>query len=105
MLTLCLRYTLDPNKISAFRAYAEAEQEPIRRSGGNSAQYFLPTDFAGPTNEALGLIDFATLASYEQYRRTLGEDPDSQRNIAELVRSGVVVSLNRSFIRRLGDGP
>ena len=105
MFTLCIRYTLDPNKIADFRAYAEAEQEPIRRSGGTPSQYFLPTDFAGPTNEALGLIDFATLASYEQYRRTLAEDPDSQRNIAELVRSGVVVSVNRSFIRRLGDGP
>ncbi len=101
MLTLCLRYILDPNKLPHFRAYAEAEQEPIRRSGGNSAQYFLPTDFAGPTNEALGLIDFESLASYEQYRRTLAEDPDSTRNIAELVRSGVVVSLTRSFIRRL----
>jgi|ERR1700736_4489833 len=105
MFTLCIRYTLDPNKIADFRAYAEAEQEPIRRSSGTPSQYFLPTDFAGPTNEALGLIDFATLASYEQYRRTLAEDPDIQKNIAELVCSGVVVSVNRSFIRRLGDGP
>ena len=67
MLTLCIRYTIDPNKLAAFRHYVEAEQEPIRRSGGRTLGYFLPTDFAGPTNEALGLIDFVTLDDYLAY--------------------------------------
>jgi hypothetical protein len=101
MLTLCIRYTIDPNKLAAFRRYVEAEQEPIRRSGGDTLGYFLPTDFAGPTNEALGLIDFATLDDYHTYRRALAEDPDHKRNVAELERNGVIVSMNRSMIERL----
>jgi hypothetical protein len=62
MYTLCIRYTINPNKLKGFKSYVEAEQGAIRRSGGKTLGYFLPTDFAGPTNEALGLIDFSTLA-------------------------------------------
>ena len=76
-MTLSIRYTIDPNKLSDFKAYVEAEQEPIQRSGGSAVEYFLPTDFAGPTNEALGLIDFAPLADYERYRNTLANGPDN----------------------------
>jgi len=34
MFTLCIRYTINPNKLTDFKAYCEAEQDPIRRSGG-----------------------------------------------------------------------
>ena len=105
MLTLCIRYTINPNKIAAFRSYCEAEQDPIRRSGGKIEGYFLPTDYAGPTNEAYGIIDFLTLASYEQYRRALAEDPDHRKNAAELERSGAIVALHRSIIERIGNDP
>jgi hypothetical protein len=101
MLTLCIRYTIDPNKLAAFRHYVEAEQDPIRRSGGKTLGYFLPTDFAGPTNEALGLIEFPTLDDYATYRRALADDPDHKRNVAELERSGVIVAMNRSLIERI----
>jgi len=53
MITLSIRYTIDPNKLSDFKTYIDAELEPIRRSGGKVVGYFLPTDFSGPTNEAL----------------------------------------------------
>ena len=52
MITLYLRYTFDPNKISDVKAYAEAELRPITESGGKILGYFLPTEFAGPTNHA-----------------------------------------------------
>jgi hypothetical protein len=104
MFTLCIRYTINPNKLADFKAYAEAEQASIRRSGGKILGYFLPTDFAGPTNEAYGLIDFQTLASYEQYRRALAEDPDHKKNAADLERSGAIVAMTRSIIERVGDG-
>ena len=61
MFTLCIHYTIDPNKLADFRKYAEVEQAPIRRSGGQIVGYFLPTDYAGPTNEAYGLIGSAGL--------------------------------------------
>lgn len=100
MITLSIRYTLNPNKLADFKAYVRDELEPIRRSGGNTVGYFFPTDFSGPTNEALGLIDFSTLAAYEQYRSALANDADHQKNVARLVESGVIVAMNRSIIQR-----
>lgn len=100
---MCIRYTIDPNKLPDFKAYVEAELDVIRRSGGKILGYFLPTDFAGPTNEAYGLIDFLTLAKYEQYRHALAEDPGHKKDASELVRSGAIVAMNRSIIERVGD--
>lgn len=101
MITLSIRYTLDPNKLSDFKTYADAEQEPIRRSGGKIVGYFLPTDFSGPTNQALGLIELPSLAVYEQYRKALADDPEHKKNVARLEQSGVVVAMNRSIIQRM----
>jgi NIPSNAP protein len=101
MITLSIRYTIEPNKLADFRAYAEAEQEPIRRSGGKIVGYFLPTDFAGATNEALGLIGFATLAVYEQYREALANDAEHKRNVAKLEKTGAIVAMNRSIFQPL----
>lgn len=101
LITLSIRHTIDPNKVADFTAYAQAEQELIRRSGGKTIGYFLPTDFAGPTHEALGLIDFSTLAAYEQYRSALANNPDHKKNVARLEQTGVIVGMTRSIIQRL----
>ena len=100
MLTLCIRYTLDPNRVDAFRTYVENEQPVILKSGGRIAGYYLPTDFAGPTNVAYGLIEFEGLDAYERYRRALADDPAHRSNVADLVASGAVLNMDRSFIRR-----
>ena len=102
MHTLILRYTLDPNRIAAFRTYVEDETPVIRDCGGRVVGYFLPTDFAGPTNVGYGLIEFQTLAEYEHYRAVLAADPTHQRNAAALAESGAVLVIERSFIRRHG---
>ena len=102
MITLCIRYTFNPDKVADLKTYLEAEQEPIRRSGGTSLGYFLPTDFAGPTNEAIWLIDFATLADYERYRGVLGSDPDHKTNVTRLAQSHTGVAMNRSILQRGG---
>jgi hypothetical protein len=101
MITLSIRYTINPNKLADFKTYVEAEQDPIRRGGGKSVEYFLPTDFAGSTNEALGLIDFPTVTAYEQYRGALMADAAHKKNIARLEESGAVLAMNRSIIQRL----
>ncbi|MCJ2033823.1 NIPSNAP family protein [Methylobacterium sp. J-068] len=102
MHTLCLRYTLDPNRIDAFRTYVEDETPVIRDCGGRVVGYYLPTDFAGPTNIAYGLIEFASLDRYERYRETLAADPTHRRNAAALTESGVLIAIERSIIRRHG---
>jgi hypothetical protein len=101
MITLHLHYTIDPNKLADFAEYAAQEQVPIRESGGTILGYFLPTDFAGATNVAFGLIDFASLADYEIYRAKLAAHPLHKRNAAKLESTGAMLSTQRSLIRRV----
>jgi hypothetical protein len=101
MITLSLRYTIDPNKLADFAAYAAAEQAAIHEAGGNILGYFLPTDFAGPTNEAFGLIDFQSLADYEIYRAKLADHPLHKQNAARLESTGALLCTQRSLLRRV----
>jgi hypothetical protein len=50
MITLSIRYTIDPRKRSDFERYAGALRGIIPRCGGVLVGYWLPTKFAGPTN-------------------------------------------------------
>jgi hypothetical protein len=101
MITLHLRYTIDPNKLSDIRAYVEAEMKPISESGGSIVGYYLPTDFAGATNEAFGIIDFPSLAEYELYRARPAAHPLHKEYVQALERSGALLSIQRSLIQRV----
>lgn len=102
MLTLCIRYRIDHNKQREFEAYARSLAEPIRRCGGDLIGYFLPTRFAGRTNEALALISFPDLASYESYRAALLKDPDAAESVARVEAAGCIVAEDRGFLQRVG---
>jgi hypothetical protein len=104
MHTLHLRYTIDPNRVQHFRTYVENELAAIREAGGSIIGYFLPTDFAGPTNTAYGLIDFESFDSYEKYREKLAESPLHRRNAEALTQSGALLNIERTFIERCTDG-
>jgi NIPSNAP len=101
MLTLSIRYKFEPDKLADVTRYFEDEQSVIERCGGKIVGYFLPTDFAGATDEAIGLIDLPSLAAYEEYRKTLADDPEHKKNIARLEQSVARVAMTRSFIRRV----
>ena len=101
MLTLCIRYTLDANKLADFEAYAQALRQPIERCGGTYVGYYLPTKVAGPTNSALGLIDFPDLAAYEQYRARLATDPGAVECLTRAVAAGCILNEDRSFMQRV----
>jgi len=101
MITLHLRYTIDPNKLSDIREYVEAELKPIRESGGKVVGYYLPTDYAGSTNEAFGLIDFPSLAEYEVYRAKLAAHPLHIKYVEKLQSTGALLSIQRSLIQRV----
>lgn len=101
MITLCIRYKFNPDKFSGIETYFKNEQRVIERSGGKIVGYFMPTDFAGPTDEAIGLIDIPSVSVYEDYRRRLADDPEHKAYAAALIESGANVSMIRSFIRRV----
>jgi hypothetical protein len=102
MITLCIRYTLDPGKLGDFEAYARGLAGPAERCGGRIAGYYLPTKFAGPTNFGLALIDFPSLAAYEQYRAKLAADSEHTEVAQRAGRSGCILLEDRSFLQRVG---
>lgn len=101
MITLCIRYTLDASKLTDFEAYARDVAGPIERSGGKVIGYYAPTKFAGPTNSALALIDFESLAAYERYREALAADPEHVEVAGRAARAGVILVEDRSFVQRV----
>jgi hypothetical protein len=101
MMTLCIRYRFNPDHLGGVREYFETKQRVIKRSGGKIVGYFLPTDFAGPTDEAIGLIDIPSMAAYEEYRKRLVDDPEHKANVARLEQSGATVAMDRWFISRV----
>ena len=101
MMTLCIRYTLDANKVADFEAYARALRQPVERCGGKFVDYYLPTKLAGPTNTAIGLIDFPNLAAYEAYREKLASDHDAIEILRRAEAAGCILNEDRSFVRRV----
>ena len=101
MITLCIRYTLNASKRADFEAYARSLATPIERCGGKLVGYFSPTKLAGPTNIALALIDFASLAEYERYREALAIDPDHVEALRRAEQSGWLLVEDRSFMQRV----
>jgi hypothetical protein len=101
MYTLFLRYTIDPNKLADWRAYAQAESTPITESGGRITGYYAPTDFAGATSEDFATIDVGTMAEYEIYRARLAAHPKHQENARKLEASGAIHSTYRAILQKV----
>jgi uncharacterized protein (DUF1330 family) len=100
VITLAIRYTLDINKLAEFEAYVRALPDQIERCGGRFVGYYLPTKLAGPTNAALGLIDFPNLAAYERYRENLLSDPAAADNVRRADAARCILNEERSLVRR-----
>jgi hypothetical protein len=96
-----LRYTIDPNKLSDWRGYAQAEFDPITESGGRITGYYSPTEFAGATSQAFATIDVGTMAEYEVYRAKLAAHPKHQENVRKIEASGAIHSIYRAIIQKV----
>ena len=73
----------------------------IERCGGTLQGYYLPTKLAGPTNIGLALIDFPSLAAYEQYRAALLTDAAGAACLGRAERAGCILVEDRSFLCRV----
>lgn len=101
MITLLIRYTIDPRKVKEFETYAQTWPEATKRYGARLVGYYAPTKFAGPTNIAYALIDFPDLTVYESYREALTRDPEVLRSVAAVESSGCILVEERSFLRQV----
>ena len=103
MITCVIQYTLDPHAIEDFEKYAATWPPIIKRCGGELNGYYLPKE--GANDWAIALIDFESLAAYEQYRARLAElipgDPEAQANVAFVREARAILAERRSFLRRI----
>ena len=94
MITIHLRYEIDPAKVSDFEHYGKLWIELVNRAGGTHHGYFLPSE--GDSDEAFALFTFPSLAAYEQYRTAATGDPEC----VEANRFGAESRCFRRYERR-----
>ena len=72
LITLFLRYTINPNKLSDIAKYAADEQIPICESGGKILGYFMPTAHAIKFPGLLNIVHRKTAEclAYVEHGRT-----------------------------------
>ncbi|HEX6523065.1 MAG TPA: NIPSNAP family protein [Streptosporangiaceae bacterium] len=99
MITCVIQYTIDPHRVDDFEQYATTWPPIIERCGGTLIGYYLPKE--GANDYALALIDFESLAAYEQYRAHLAADPEAQANRKHAIDTRCILSERRSFLRKV----
>jgi NIPSNAP len=99
VISCVIQYTLDPHGIEDFEKYATTWPPIIARCGGRLTGFYLPKE--GANDFALALLDFDSLADYEQYRARLAADPDARANVAFVREARAVLAERRSFLRRV----
>lgn len=96
-VTCCIRYTLDPFKLAEFEIYARKWLDLIPKCGGDLLGYFMPHE--GTNNIAYAMINFPSLAAYEQYRAKLRQDEESVANFNYAREQKCVLIEERCFLR------
>ena len=74
MITIHLRYEIDPDKLDEFAEYGRTWIRLVGKLGGTHHGYFLPSE--GDSDEAFALFTFPSLADYERYRTASATDPE-----------------------------
>jgi len=98
-LTCFIRYQIDPNQRSEFKAYAKNWARIIPRCGGRLIGYFLPHE--GTNDIAWGLIAFGSLRDYEIYRTRLKENAEAVRNFAMAAQQRFILREERTFLENV----
>lgn len=97
MVTIHLRYVIDPYKIDDFEEYGQRWIRLVNRLGGIHHGYFLPSD--GANNVAYALFSFPSLADYETYRSSARSDDECIAAMEHAERTRCIVSFERTFLR------
>jgi NIPSNAP protein len=98
-ITVFIRYQLDPFQRDGFEAYARRWLDIIPKCGGEVVGYWMPHE--GTNNIAYGLISFASLAAYEEYRARLLRDAEGAANFEFAQKERFILAEERSFLRQV----
>ncbi|HEX2585470.1 MAG TPA: NIPSNAP family protein [Steroidobacteraceae bacterium] len=94
-----IKYEIDPFQRDAFHEYAKNWGRIIPACGGDLMGYFLPHE--GTNNIAWGLISFASLADYEQYRARLKSDAEGAKNFRFAMEQKFILREERTFMEAI----
>jgi len=97
VVTIYLRYVIEPSKLAEFEHYGKLWIPLIEKFGGRHHGYFMPSE--GANNVALALFTFPSLAEYEQYRIATAKDAECQAAFRYAEQTRCIVSYERSFFR------
>lgn len=99
MISCFIQYKIRPQQLAEFEQYAKNWLEIIPRCGGQLLGYYTPHE--GTNYEAYGIINFASLADYEIYRRRLKLDPAGRGNFEFAQQTGFILEEKRTFLTQV----
>jgi hypothetical protein len=99
VITVFIRYQLDPFKRAMFEQYAKRWLAIIPRCGGDLIGYWMPHE--GTNNIAFALISFENLAAYESYRARLRTDQEGMANFNFAEENKFILAEERTFLRKV----
>ncbi|WP_424630911.1 NIPSNAP family protein [Bradyrhizobium sp. SYSU BS000235] len=99
MITVFIRYQIDPFKSAQFEEYAKRWLDIIPACGGDVLGYWMPHE--GTNNIAFGLISFRSLADYETYRARLKADDAGKANFNFAQEHKFILAEERTFLRQV----
>ncbi|MEM6794407.1 MAG: NIPSNAP family protein [Acidobacteriota bacterium] len=97
MITCYVHYRLDMYKVAEFERYARLWIPLVEKFGGVHHGYFLPHE--SPSDLAVALFSFDSLAAYEEYRRLAEEDEECLAAYRFAAETRCILSYERSFLR------
>lgn len=97
MVTCYLKYKVDPFKLKEFEHYVRLWIPLVEKFGATHNGCFLPHE--GPSDVAIALFTFPSLAKYEEYRLAAAEDPECQAAMDYYRETKCFISFERSFMR------
>ncbi len=96
-ITVFIRYEIDPTKKAEFEIYARNWGQAIPRNGADLIGYYAPHE--GSSTVAYGVYNVASLATYEQYRERLRNDPLGQKNYVFAQKEKFILREDRLFLK------
>jgi hypothetical protein len=96
MITVHLRYEIDPDKLDDFSTYGREWIRLVNKLGGTHHGYFMPSE--GDSDEAFALFTFPSLAAYEVYRNASKTDPECQDMFEFARTTGCIRRYERRFL-------
>lgn len=102
MITVHIRYEIDPDKTAEFTEYGRQWIRLVNKFGGTHHGYFLPSE--GDSDEAFALFTFESLADYEQYRIAATQDEECNQAYRLAQETKCIRRYERRFLSPLFEG-